>query len=445
MPAEDETRFARDLRADLSHVRMEGDFMDLVRRKGGANAASRVRSAVVALALAGAASVFLWFQFSQSGSGRLGGAPTASTPAGSLNTVPEGELLIREGSKLAIIPSGKAVGRPFAPAELVEYALSPDGTTTVGTLARREQSGLFRPFALALIDTTDGQQNIIEEVGPTAAIGPPVIWSPDGAEIAYIRSEWTSDATQGAFPGEPDATYPCVVAVDGSGAKCYPEVGRTLSIAWSPDGAFIWLGSGDGGPITALNVGTTELSNVVQSNGGADVEEALRQLGVSGVNSIQFVNPAPSSSGKYVAALALVNRSSGPTIFVPMIFAVADGSVVASGQPNPDLPQAAWSPLTDVLAYSTGVVGIETAEDPPPSARTLTPSGDDQLLLSTGDTPNVPGSSDPLVLGLEWSPSGDWLAVAGREQIRFVSSSGAESGSLDPYGSEGGELLGWAA
>lgn len=420
----DESKLGHDLKSQLAKIHFEGDLPDLQERRDRKGATSRAAAIMVAFLVSLGAGVLVWGAFRASGDRTVEreGIASPGLEVAAQGVVPEGRLLVRTGSELALIPSGKSEATPFAPAEDLEYTISPDGATVAGRLARREDSGLFRTFALVLIDTTTGQQRVLKEAGPREAFGLPA-WSPDGQRIAYIGAEWKSDTTRGAFPGgEPDASYPCVIAADGSSATCYPELDPVLSIAWSPDGSSLWLESGLS--IQVLDVATGGVSILVPENGGPEVLEALKQLGVAGVERIQFLSPAPSRSGEYIAAIAFADTTVGQTISVPMIFDVASGSLRATGLPNRDPPQLAWSPTDDVLAYSTGVIGIPELGDLPPAVRLLTPAGEDRLLLSTAGIPNIPEESDPFIGRLIWSPSGEWLAVGGREQITFVRGDG---------------------
>jgi WD40 repeat protein len=389
--------------------------------------------------------VVVWDAFRPLGGGteRGNSVATPGPEVAAAGTVPEGRLLVRTGSELALVPSGRSEATRLAPADYLDYTLSPDGTTVAGRLARREASGLFRPFALVLIDTSTGLREVLHEAGPQEAFGAPVIWSPDGQRLAYIGAEWGRDVTHGAFPGgEPRVQYPCVIAVDGSSTTCYPELDPVLSIAWSPDGGSLWLESGFS--IQVLDVATRDVSIVVPENGGPQVLQALEQLGFAGVESVQFVHPAPSNSGEYIAAVALFEATAGRSMSVPMIFDAADGSLRATGMPNPDLSQSAWSPTKDVFAYSTGVVGISRPGDPALGVRLLRPSGEDQLLVSTADIPNIEGKSDPFILRLKWSPSGEWLAIGGREQITIVGADGGSVQTVDPFEPfQDSEFLDW--
>lgn len=129
---------------------------------------------------------------------------------------------------------------------------------------------------------------------------------------------------------------------------------------------------------------------------------------------------------------------------VPTIFDAADGSLRATGMPNPPPSQSAWTPTKDVFAYSTGVIGISRPGDPPLGVRLLTPSGEDQLVVSTVDIPNIEGESDPFIVRLIWSPSGEWLAVGGREQITIVRADGGSTRTVDPFEKlTDSELLDW--
>jgi len=441
MPTGDESRLGQDLRTRLARMSFEGDFSDLRKRRNRKTSASRIAAVMIAVLVSVGAGGFLWSAFRPLGGGtnKLDGVgpPGVATDG----TVPDGRLLVRTGSELALVPSGRSEAMPLAHAEYLEYTLSPDGATVAGRLARREDSGLFRPFALVLIDTSTGQREVLQEAGPKEAFGTP-IWSPDGQRLAYRRDEWGRDVTRGAFPGGETARYPCVIAVDGSSSTCYPELDPVLSIAWSPDGGSLWLESVFS--VQVLDVASGAVSTVVPENGGTEVPKALEQLGFAGVASVQFVSPAPSSSGAYVAALALFETTAGPSMSVPMIFDAADGSLRATGMPNRGPSQSAWSPTRDVFAYSTGVVGISQPGDPPLGVRLLTPSGEDQLLVSTADIPNIEGKSDPFILRLTWSPSGEWLAVGGREQITIVNVDGGSVRTIDPFEPfEDSELLDW--
>lgn len=443
MPTGDESRFGQELRDRLARTSFEDDLADLRERRNRRRTASRTAAATVALLVSVGAGVLAWDAFRPLGGGTERRESVAPGPeVAAVGTVPEGRLVVRTGSELALVASGRSQATRLASAEPLEYTMSPDGTTVAGRLARREDSGLFRPFALELIDASTGQREVLKEAGPQEAFGL-VIWSPDGQRLAYVRGEWGRDVTHGAFPGgEPRVQYPCVIAVDGSSSTCYPELDPVLSIAWSPDGGSLWLGSGFS--IRVLDVATGAVSTAVPENGGPEVLKALEQLGFAGVESVQFVYPAPSSSGEYVAAVAFFETTSGRSMSVPMIFDAADGSLRATGMANPDLSQSAWSPTKDVFAYSTGVVGISRPGDPPLGVRVLTPSGDDQLLVSTADIPNIEGESDPFIVRLRWSPSGEWLAIGGREQITIVGTAGGSLQTVDPFEPfEDSELLDW--
>lgn len=125
-------------------------------------------------------------------------------------------------------------------------------------------------------------------------------------------------------------------------------------------------------------------------------------MGFGRATRVQFESPRWSSSGRYIATLAMVFETVGGREGNVVLVFDTDGNLVARGKPMGEYSDArSWSPATDVFAYGWGGAPYDIVE-----ARALDPAtGEEQAILSTEDV------ARETVRDLAWSPSGRWVAV----------------------------------
>jgi hypothetical protein len=155
-------------------------------------------------------------------------------------------------------------------------------------------------------------------------------------------------------------------------------------------------------PLTVLDIVSGRATPVVASN-DQRVLSALEEAGFGQATRVQFESPKWSSSGRYIATLAMVFETVGGREGNLVLVFDAEGNLVAQGKPMGEYSDArGWSPTLDVFAYGWGGAPYEIVE-----ARTLDPaSAEDVAVFSTGDI------ARGTVRELAWSPSGRWLGVA---------------------------------
>ena len=343
-------------------------------------------------------------------------------------------LLVQEGLTTFLVSPQNGTSTHVAEG-FNSYALSPDAGSIVATRGREEKGGNYRQFEILVIDVRTKRSSVVFEAGPKEGFTGPFDWSRDGSRVAFVRAEWTVDPTQ-QHPGEPATESACVLSVGAGDVRCFPGPNPITSLEFSPDGSRLLIG-GPGVGLQELSLETSMRSELVPPNGGPGVQDALHRVGL-GSDPVQFVEATWSASGQYFAAVAEVGW------FVPLVME-RGGGVLAVGHPTPDLPSLEWSPTKDVLAYSVGRVGPPQNGDPPHAVRLLNPlTGEDTIVLSTEDVPNVPGTSDPFILLLVWSPDGQMIAAGGRDQIWiFDPADAASPRTIKLDAGTHGELLDW--
>jgi Tol biopolymer transport system component len=268
---------------------------------------------------------------------------------------------------------------------------SPDGRELVFGSARG-------PFGDILVSRADGRR--VRRIA-RAPIVSQVVWSPDGARIAFVTGgrvivvrrdgtgrtlvgagaavAWAPDSSRLAF--DSGWVGPILVgAADGSGATAVTSGRFDRAPSWSPDGTQLVFSRGD-------EPGGTESLYVVGSDGSG-----LRALGIQGAN------PSWSPDGRRIA---FWRRTSDG---VALTLANLDGSgIVRITRSLPSYSGAArWSPDGTRLLFTpcsaTGACRVDVGDD----------HGRDVTILGSGAEPT-------------WSPDGSRLAFTAR---RFCRTSG---------------------
>ena len=344
----------------------------------------RVGVATLAFALAGAALVLAIHAFEKSP------RPTqlASTPDGSItvptDAIPEGTLLVQTETGAEILRAGSDTSS-LVPGLRAPSDLSPDGSTVIG-LASEAGSPADE---LVAVDLRSGEQQALVRAERGDVLGAFARWSPDGSMIAYVVG--AQDPTE--------RSTLCVVAVAPTEPDCFPDVGRVYDFDWAPDGGRLVVAGPPAQPVRILDVATGEVSDVVPQEGDTPINDAIREAELG--TSFQLVGPTWSPSGAYLAALA--NLRDSRFAYVPVVL-TPDGRFVALGRPSGEFPEPlAWSPVTDVLAYTRGEAPYRVTE-----AYLVDLATGEERVLSRGD------GADPLVITrLAWAPSGRWLVFGG--------------------------------
>ena len=154
-------------------------------------------------------------------------------------------------------------------------------------------------------------------------------------------------------------------------------------------------------PLTVLDLVSGQVTPLVPSN-DEHVLSALEQAGFGRATRVQFESPRWSSSGRYIATLAMVFETVGGQEGNLVLVFDTDGSLVARGKPMNEYSGArGWSPTADVFAYGWGGAPYDIVQ-----ARAIDPAtGEDQAIFSTEDV------GRDTVRDLAWSPSGRWAVV----------------------------------
>jgi len=190
-------------------------------------------------------------------------------------------------------------------------------------------------------------------------------------------------------------------AVSASPA-CMPELGRVYWFDWAPDSRRLVLGLSPPEPLTVFDTVSGQVTPLVRSDDD-QVLRALEEVGFGQATRVQFESPRWSSSGGYIATLAMVFETVGGTGGNMVLVFDAGGNLVAEGKPGGGefWGARAWSPTSDVFAYGSGGGQNGIVE-----VRTLDPdTGEDVAVFSTEAT------GRGTLRDLAWSPSGRWMAV----------------------------------
>jgi WD40 repeat protein len=206
-----------------------------------------------------------------------------------------------------------------------------------------------------------------------------------------------------------------------------PDLGRVYTFDWAPDSQRLVLGLPPPEPLTVLDVVSGQVTSLVPSN-DEQVLSALEQVGFGRATRVQFESPKWSSSGRYIATLAMVFETVGGREGNLVLVFDTDGNLVARGKPMGEYSDArSWAPTTDVFAYGWGGAPYDIVE-----ARVLDPAtGEDQAIFSTEDV------ARGTVRDLAWSPGGRWVVIVtvtaeeGTDALRI---SFVDSATLESFG-----------
>lgn len=233
------------------------------------------------------------------------------------------------------------------------------------------------------VDLATGEWSTI---ATTRGVAPPARWSPDGSMIAYRENN--------VF---------CLVDIVSASPACMPELGRDYWLDWAPDSRRLVLGLPPPKPLTVFDAVSSEVTPLVRSDDD-QVLQALEEVGFGQATRVQFESPRWSTSGGYIATLAMVFETVGGAGGNMVLVFDAGGNLVAQGKPGGGefWGARAWSPTSDVFAYGSGGGQNGIVE-----VRTLDPdTGEDVAVFSTEAT------GRGTLRDLAWSPSGRWMAVA---------------------------------
>jgi Tol biopolymer transport system component len=343
-------------------------------------------------------------------------SPGSIVATGSL--LPEGKLLVNvDDGTVEVLEEGLETSTTIGE-NLFALDLSPDGTRA---LVSTPWDSIGPETALVSLDLTTGERTLIADLG---SWGMPARWSPDGSAVAVRVGE---------------RNLLCIRTLAIEGPRCLPDLGRVYEFDWSPDGTRLVFEQGLPGSLTILDVGTEQTSVLVRWDDPA-ILSAVSEAGLGEAERIQFQGPRWSSSGRFVAALAMVGTEDGHSGNVVVVFDL-QGNVVAHGVPFGEFSSAReWSPVADVFAYASGEPPYQIVD-----LRALDVStGQDHILASTADV------SLQTIRSLTWSPSGRWLAMVTivgsggyfSSEIRVLDVTGVEPPRI--FESAGlPELVGW--
>jgi len=289
---------------------------------------------------------------------------------------PEGRLLLQILDRVEVL-NRDGTQRVLGD-DLVALDLSPDGSLAlVSTRPESDRAGA----ELLTIDLVSGERSTIATTG---IVPYPARWSPDGSMIAYREDDVL-----------------CFVEAQGGAPTCMPDLGRVYWFDWAPDSRRLVLGLPPPEPLTVLDVVSGQVTPLVLSN-DEHVLSALEQAGFGRATRVQFESPKWSSSGKYIATLAMVFETVGGQEGNLVLVFDTDGSLVARGKPMNEYSDArGWSLAADVFAYGWGGAPYDIVQ-----ARAIDlATGEDQAIFSIEDV------GRETVRDLAWSPSGRWVVV----------------------------------
>ncbi len=299
---------------------------------------------------------------------------------------PEGTILLSNGARIL----GNGAGTDASHGALVGYGISPDGATVVATTEERLATGISYSSELVLIDARTGEESVLARTESREEFNGPIKWSPDGLGIAYNFVRYRANPAV-VHPGpDPGLLTVCIIEFRAESPTCYPDLGTVFDFDWSPDGGSLAVTGPRPQPLQLVDVATGRLSTLVSLH-----DPGLRRA-LPG-RAFQFVSPAWSPSGDYVAAW--INAIPGGS--VPVIFG-RDGHIVARGRAAVHDPRKLmWMADRDVLLYTPGVSNEHAAYL---KLYELDPAtGEERVLLRQ--------RSPPQITDVALSPSGRWLAV----------------------------------
>lgn len=349
--------------------------------------------------------------------------------------LPEGTWLLDVGGHGEVVSKDDSESE-FVP-NLLVHDLSPDGSTIAATVEESTSSGLSLQRNLVVVDRKTGSEKTLVVTSGNESLNQPVMWSPDGTMIAYVLVTWSSDPALSVPSGDPSQAL-CVLTLATVKEECFDNVSPIFSIGWAPTSAALVVGGPGTQPISTVDLSAGTVTTVMPPGGSPSVRQAFARQGLG--KPTGFFSLSWSPSGDFLAAYANLSQA-GPT---PVIFDTS-GDFAAMGEENPEAPLLQWSPVSDSLAYTTGLYN-DTMPGVNWGVHLLNPStGSDSLLVSTQDSPT------PEIFAIAWSPSGRWLALDGSDDIetdvlRVVDTSGKdpiEEVSLDAKG-EPTPLKDWA-
>jgi hypothetical protein len=286
-------------------------------------------------------------------------APAAPSPAPMATPAPpEGKLLLQVSDRIEVLDRDGRL--QVLGDDLIALDQSPDGSLALVSTKPKSNNGGAELFT---IDLANGERSTIAMTGDVPY---PARWSPDGSMIAY-RAGYVL----------------CLVDAQGAAPTCMPDLGRVYTFDWAPDCQRLVLGLPPPEPLTVLDVVSGQVTPLVPSD-DEQVLSPLEQVGFGRATRVQFDSPKWSSSGRYIATLAMVFETVGGHEGNLVLEFDTDGNLVARGKPMGEYSDArGWSPATDVFAYGWGGAPYDIVE-----ARVLDPAtGEDQAIL-----PGVPAA-----------------------------------------------------
>ncbi len=340
-------------------------------------------------------------------------AALAPPADGSSAVVPEGRLLLATAgcrSRLFTEDGELDLGDTYT------HEVSPDGSLILAARGRTPRGCSFG-LELLVLDPLTKATTSIARAGPNESLSS-AAWSPDGSQIGYLVSTHRGNPSKPGN-GQPLSHTVCLVEVRTGVNQCFPGVDAYF-FDWAPDGARLVVDTAE--DVRLLDIASGEFSLLVPPDGGQSGGTALETAGLGRPD--QFTLTKWSSSGRYLATLVFLTGGSESAFVVPMVL-TSSGDFVAMGRPSGEFAEwFEWSPAEDVLAYTQGKAPYQITE-----VNLLDPqSGAESLLASSA------GRNYPIVRGLEWSPSGRWLAIAqwspDRSEVLIIDKDGAEQASL---------------
>lgn len=291
---------------------------------------------------------------------------------------PEGTLLLQILDRVEVLDRDGV--RRVLGDDLFALDLSPDGSVALVSTWPEDHGD---DAELMTVDLATGERPTI---ATTRGVALPARWSPDGSMIAYRENNVL-----------------CLLDMVSASPACMPELGRVYWLDWAPDSRRLVLGLSPPEPLTVLDAVSGEVTPLVRSDDD-QVLRALEEVGFGHATRVQFESPRWSSSGGYIATLAMVFETVGGTGGNMVLVFDAGGNLVGQGKPGGGefWDARAWSPTSDLFAYGSGGGQNGIVE-----VRTLDPdTGEDVAVFSTEAT------GRGTLRDLAWSPSGRWMAVA---------------------------------